>query len=73
MRKEEKLQPKDKISLIYSGDNELNKILDKNKAIIQKDANAVSLELKGKEKRNFAAEKELTVGRQKLWLAIKII
>ena len=71
MRKIAGLKPKDKISVNYFGPDELNKILEKNKKFILKEGKIKNLVLKGKEKEVFAAEKEVTVDQQKLWLAIK--
>ena len=74
MRKIAGLKPKDKISVNYFGQDQLNEILAKNKEFILKEANIKNLVLKEKPaKEVFAAEKEILVDQQKLWLAIKKI
>ena len=73
MRKIAGFKPKDGISVNYFGTIELNEILNKNRKFILKEGKIKNLELKEKDKNKefFAAEKELSVDRQKLWLAIK--
>jgi isoleucyl-tRNA synthetase len=73
MRKRAKLRPKDKILVRYSGTPGLNKILTKNKKNILKEAKVKDLILGEKPKQVFAVERELKVGQQKLWLAIRKI
>lgn len=71
MRKIARFKPRDKISISYLGSEELNKILEKNKNFIFQEGKIKNLVQKEKEKEIFAAEKEIMVGQQKLWLAIK--
>ncbi|PJA83404.1 MAG: hypothetical protein CO146_01290, partial [Candidatus Nealsonbacteria bacterium CG_4_9_14_3_um_filter_37_29] len=74
MRKKAKFKPKDKILVNYFGTAELNKILEKNKEFLLKEANLRDLTLKEKAKKElFAGEKEILVDQAKLWLAIKKI
>ena len=71
MRKNAGLKPKDKISLSYFGPDQLNKVLEKNKSLILEDGKIKNLTQKEEKKEIFAAEKEVEVDRQKIWLAIK--
>ena len=86
MRKMASLKPKDKVSVDYFSSEELNEILEKNKEFILREGNIKNLVLKGKApvapgflqkpgvtgqaEEVFAAEKEVMVDQQKLWLAI---
>ncbi|KPJ73222.1 isoleucyl-tRNA synthase [Parcubacteria bacterium DG_74_1] len=71
MRKIARFKPEDKVSINYFGSGGLNKILEKNKNLILKEGKIKNLARKEKEKEVFAAEKEIMVDQQKLWLAIK--
>lgn len=71
MRKKAGLKPKDKILLGYFGSDELNKILEKNKNLILEEGKIKNLIKKEDRKEFFAAEKEVLVDQQKIWLAIK--
>lgn len=71
MRKKANLKPKDKIEVRYAGALELEKIIEKNKKFILKEANIKNLTPKQKRKEVFAAEIKIPADRQKLWLAIK--
>jgi len=73
MRKRARLKPKDKIQVRYFGTPELNKILNKNKIFILKEAKVKNLMLGEKPKEVFNVEREMMVDQQKLWLAIKKI
>ena len=64
MRKEAGLKPEDKISVEYSGTAELSRILEENKE-------AILAEIKAKDFKSGAGEKEITIDQQKLSLAIK--
>jgi len=71
MRKTAGSKPRDKISVSYFGPEKLNKILEKNKNFILKEGKIKNLVLKEREKvKVFAAEKEILVDQQNLWLAI---
>jgi len=71
MRKKAGLKPKDKILVRYSGNDDLNKILTKNKNFILKEAKIKNLILGEKLKETFDVEKEIKIDQQNLWLAIK--
>ena len=71
MRKKAGLKPKDRVSLSYFGSDELNKILEKNKSLILEDGKIKNLTQEEEKREIFAAEKEVEVDRQKIWLAIK--
>ncbi|MDI6602934.1 MAG: class I tRNA ligase family protein [Patescibacteria group bacterium] len=74
MRKIAGLKPKDKILVRYFGPDELNEILEKNKNFILKETNIKNLSFKENQKAEvFAAQKEVMVHQQNLWLAIKKI
>ena len=73
MRKEMGLKPQHKISVQFSGPKELNKILLKNKNLILKETKAEEFNLAKKCKKDFDLEKEITLGQEKLRLAIKKI
>jgi isoleucyl-tRNA synthetase len=73
MRKKAKLRPKDRIQVQYSGTPELNKILNRNKKFILKEAKVKNLVLGERPKQVFDVERDLKVDQQKLWLAIKKI
>ena len=70
MRKQAGLKPRDKISVNYFSQEELNKILEKNKEKILKAATVKDFVLKEKEE-VFLTQKEILIDRQKLCLAIK--
>jgi len=65
------LKPKDKILVRYSGSNDLNEILTKNKNFILKEAKVKKLILGEKSGETFDTEKEINIGQQNLWLAVK--
>ena len=71
MRKKAGLKPKDKILVRYSGSNDLNEILTKNKNFILKEAKVKKLILGEKSGETFDTEKEINIGQQNLWLAVK--
>jgi len=71
MRKRAGLKPKDKILVRYSGSNDLNEILTKNKNFILKEAKVKKLILGEKSGETFDTEKEINIGQQNLWLAVK--
>ncbi len=71
MRKKAGLKPKDKILVRYSGDDELNKILIRNKKFILKEAKVKDLMAGDKPKQVFDVERELKVDQKTIWLAIK--
>jgi len=73
MRKEIGLKPLHKIAIQFSGAANLNKILLRNRNFILKETKAEDFRLGDKSKTNFDTEKEITVGQEKLWLAIKKI
>jgi len=74
MRKRAGLKPGDKILVKCSGDPEINRILEKNKNFILKEAKIKDLIFGGKLiKEVFDFEKETKVDNQNLWLAIKKI
>ncbi len=73
MRKKANLKPKDKILVRFLGEGNLNKILQKNKEFIIKEAKVKNFVLGEKPKQVFGIKKELKVEQQKLWLAIKKI
>ena len=73
LRKKTGLVPKDRISIQYFGDSELNKILERNKKVILDRTKAEDFILRRKLKKVFLAERELKIDQQKLWLAIKKI
>jgi isoleucyl-tRNA synthetase len=70
MRKEARLNPRDKILVGYSGDGEVLRVLEKNRDNVLKETKIVDLKRKeGK----FDFEKEIKVNEEKLILAIKKI
>jgi len=71
MRKNANLKPKDRIMAWYWGSKETDKIMEKNKKIIIKEANLKDLLPKQKTKERFTSEIEVAVDRQKFNLAIK--
>jgi len=71
LRKKTGLKPEDKILVGYSGDSELEKIMDKNKKSVLKEARVKDLIKGGKE--NFDVEKAIKVEEKELHLAIKKI
>ena len=71
MRKKAGLKPKDKISILYSGDAGLNKIIAENKKFIIKETLAQNLSLLKGPRRELETEKEMEIDGIKLWLAIK--
>ena len=73
MRKRAGLKPENKIWVRYSGTKNLNKILTRNKKLILKEAKVKDLILGERSKKVFKIKKELKVGQEKLWLAVKKI
>ncbi len=71
MRKKTGLKPKDRILIRYSGTSDLNKILFKNKDLIISETKAKDFLLGERPKAVFDIEKEIKVGAETLWLAIK--
>jgi isoleucyl-tRNA synthetase len=70
MRKKQGLKPEDKISIYFSGDKSLVKVLNQNKMIILNETKANDLGLIGKNK-EFDLESKLKVDQKELLLAIK--
>lgn len=75
MRKKAGLKPKDIISVRYSGSNDLNEILTKNRDFILTEAKVRDLtsERESQAEESFDAEKEVTIDQQNLKIAIKKI
>ncbi|MCK4474011.1 isoleucine--tRNA ligase [Candidatus Parcubacteria bacterium] len=71
MRKKTGLKPKDRILIRYFGTQNFNKILLKNKDLITAETKAKDFILGERPKEVFDIEKEIKVGAEKLWLAIK--
>ncbi len=68
MRKKAGLKPDDKISVLYKGSPQLNKILFAKRNLILKEIKAKSFTLKKEEK--FDVEKETQVNKENLWIGI---
>ena len=73
MRKRAKLKPQDEIQVRYSSSEEINRILSGNAKFILKEAKVKDLVAGERPKGVFAAERELKVEGQTLWMAIKKI
>ena len=73
MRKKAGYKPRHKISTRYSGTPNLNKLLDKNKNFIQKEAKIKSFQIGDRPKRVFDIEREIKIDAQILWLGIRKI
>lgn len=71
MRKKAGYKPRHRILVRYSGTPNLNKILNKNKNFIQKEAKVKNFRLGEKPKQVFDIERTVKVDGQKLWLAIR--
>jgi isoleucyl-tRNA synthetase len=71
MRKKAGYKPRRRILVRYSGTPNLNKILNKNKNFIRKEAKVKNFRLGKKPKQVFDIEREIKVDSQTLWLAIK--
>lgn len=71
MRKKAGYKPYHKISVQYFGDTSLNNILTKHKPFILKETKAKDFMLKEKLNKAFDVEREIKVGQEILWLAIK--
>ena len=71
MRKKAGHKPRHRISIQYSGEGNLNEILQKNKKSVLKETKADDFRLRPKLKDVFDMEKETKVDNQKLWLGIK--
>jgi isoleucyl-tRNA synthetase len=72
MRKKSNLKPKDKISVIYSGDPYLEGILKKNEQAVLKEGKIKNLQA-GKAIKTFNIQQEINVDGKKILLAIKKI
>jgi isoleucyl-tRNA synthetase len=73
MRKKAGYKPRHRILVRYSGTPNLNKILNKNKNFIRKEAKVKNFRLGERSKQVFDIEREIKVDSQTLWLAIKKI
>ncbi|MBI3337647.1 MAG: isoleucine--tRNA ligase [Candidatus Staskawiczbacteria bacterium] len=71
MRKKIGLKPEDKISISFSGDQEMNKILDKNKDFILREIKAKDFYLEKNSGTKFDLEQETEIGGQKILLKIR--
>ena len=71
MRKKAGLKPKDKISILYSGDPGLNEIIVKNKKFIIEETLTQNLSLLKSPKKELETGKEIEIDGIKLWLAIR--
>jgi len=71
MRKKAGLKPKDKIIVRYSGSQNINNILVRNKELILKEVKIKELIVGKKLKDVFNVEQEFQIDQEKLWLAIK--
>ena len=71
MRKQAGLKPKNKISIRFSGTEELNDFLTKNKKFILKETRAKDFILIKEEMLGEETKKEIEIGGKKLWLEIK--
>jgi len=71
MRKDGRLEPGQEIHLYYSGNDFLNKLVQKNETEIKKEISAKKIEIQLKKTKNFLAEKEIVLDNQKIWLGIK--
>lgn len=70
MRKKAGLKPEDKISVFYSGDKEIARILQKNKKQIISETRLNNLTEKEKSD-DFGIKKEIKIENKELWLAIE--
>lgn len=73
LRKEVGLKPCHEISIHFLGNQDLNKILIKNRNFILRQTKAKNFRLGDKPEKNFDIEKEINIDQEKLWLAIKKI
>ncbi len=73
MRKRAGLKPEDKILVRYSGAPEFDKMITGRKKEILKEARIKDLFAGDRPKQVFDVEREVKIGQQKLWLAIKKI
>jgi isoleucyl-tRNA synthetase len=71
MRKEAGFKPKDKISIQFRGDKEIEKLLLKNKEFILKETKAKELKIEEKEKQLFKIKREFKINQKEIWLAIR--
>jgi isoleucyl-tRNA synthetase len=72
IRKKAGLKPKDKIIVQFSGRDELNKILIKNKKLILEKVKAKDLLLNKKPKISLNIEREIEINQEKLSIGIKV-
>ena len=72
IRKKAGLKPKDKIIVQFSGRDELNKILMKNKKLILEKVKAKDLLLNKKPKISLDIEREIEINQEKLSIGIKV-
>jgi len=70
MRKQVLLKPKDKITIKYQGDKDVQEILSRNKNSILKETLAKDFSLKTTDKEKFKVEKEIKIENMSLWLGI---
>ncbi len=73
MRKEAGLKPKNEILIEYYGSNSLNNLLLENKNLILDEAKAKDLRLNSSLQGDFIKKRDVIIGRDRLWLAIKVI
>jgi isoleucyl-tRNA synthetase len=71
MRKKAGFRPEDKILVSYFGTPDLNKVLNRNKKNILKEAKIKDLILGEKPKQVFDVEREIKVSQQSLWLGVR--
>jgi len=71
MRKDGGLEPGQGIHLYYSGNDFLNKLIQKNKIEIKQEVSAKKVEIKLKKTTAFLIEKDVILDNQKIWLGIK--
>ena len=69
MRKKIGLKPRNRVSVFYSGNQELNEILEENREKIMKEGRIRDFEIRNKGRFDF--QKEVKVENKNLWLAIK--
>ena len=73
MRKSAGYKPRYKVSVRYSGDAELNKILERNREFILIELTAKDFLEGDRPKQVFDIEKQFKIDNQNLWLGIKKI
>ncbi len=73
MRKKAGYKPRHKISVAYSGSDEIQNILERNADFILKETRAQDFLVGNASRKVFDIEKEIEINTQKLWLGIKKI